>query len=430
MKVNGLLDALSSPLAAQRVQQAQAQPAHASLRLRLPRDKGVADDLVLVDYVSGLESLCGGLQYELSCVSPCTDLSPHLIGLPVELQFVTGDGARHSVCGLVEAVVAGQPDGALATYQLRLRDALAFMDKGQHCRVFRNCNEIDITAQIFDEWRQRNPLLGRAFDYILWNLKTACPPRQEIEQRNESDAAFLRRLWQRRGLAWFFEAGRAGTGDTPAHTLVLFDDPDALQQNAAGAVRYRHDASAEARDVITAWHAVRQPAPGRASGPGRGDPALPASCAMAHQVACEVASESAGGAAADARQHGDAQGRSALRPARYQDNLEYFHGKSGVRDLCIGQWISVSGHAAIDAHPEAAREFVITELRVEAANALAASAGDPARLRFATQPQGKRQDPAADGDGGLAPAESSRGRYSNHFRCVRRGVAIVPGQAG
>lgn len=350
MNLNGPPDAASAPTDTEH-----------GLRLRLPRDKAVAGELVLVNHVHGMETLCGGVAYEVSCVSTRTDLSRHLTGLPVELQFVIGNGARHSVCGIIEAVVAGEADGALATYQLRLRDALAFMDQDRHSRVFRDCTEIDITIEILDQWRLRNPLLGRAFDYILWNLKTTSSPRDITEQHDESDAAFLRRLWQRRGLAWFFEAGRAGTGDTPAHTLVLFDDPDALQQNAAGAVRYRHDDDAGACDVITAWHAVL-----RGSPLSRGD------------------------------------------------EIEYFQGRSGVRDLCIGQWISVSGHAGIDAHPEAAREFVITELLVEAGNGLAETVDERA-LRLLAMNRWRQQ----------AQTQVAPLRYSNHFRCVRRGAAIV-----
>jgi type VI secretion system secreted protein VgrG len=63
-------------------------------------------------------------------------------------------------------------------------------------------------------------------------------------QHNESDAAFLRRLWKRQGIGSFIRPGQSGTSidsATPSHTLVLFDTPQSLAQNAAGAVRFQSD---------------------------------------------------------------------------------------------------------------------------------------------------------------------------------------------
>ncbi len=46
-----------------------------------------------------------------------------------------------------------------------------------------------------------------------------------------------------------------------------------------------------------------------------------------------------------------------------------------------GQWIAVSGHAAIDSHPPEEREFVVTELHVDAENNLPKALNDKARRR-------------------------------------------------
>ena len=102
--------------------------ANRPIRLRLSYERHVLDDVLLVKRVTGHESLCGGLEYRLLCVSTRIDLPlKEFIALPVELQFVTDRGNVRSVCGIVAQAAAGQSDGGLSTYQLVVRDALAFM---------------------------------------------------------------------------------------------------------------------------------------------------------------------------------------------------------------------------------------------------------------------------------------------------------------
>lgn len=123
--------------------------ANRPIRLRLSQGQRVRDDVLLVKRVTGSETLCGGLEYRLLCVSTRADLPlKEFIALPVELQFVTDLGDVRAVCGIVAQAAAGQCDGGLATYELVVRDALALMEHRTNTRVFRNLNELDITAVI------------------------------------------------------------------------------------------------------------------------------------------------------------------------------------------------------------------------------------------------------------------------------------------
>ena len=98
------------------------------LRMRLSQGQQAFSDVLLVKRVSGTETLCGGLEYRLLCVSTRANLPlKEFIALPAELQFVTDRGNMRAVCGIVAQAAAGQSDGGLATYELVLRDALALM---------------------------------------------------------------------------------------------------------------------------------------------------------------------------------------------------------------------------------------------------------------------------------------------------------------
>jgi len=214
--------------------------ANRPIHLRLPQKQHVLEDVLLVKRVTGTETLCGGFEYRLLCVSKHADLAlKDFIAVSVQLQFVTDRGDMRAVCGIVAQAAAGQSDGGLATYQLVIRDALALMEHRINTRVFRNLNELDITQVILDEWRQNNPALAKAFNVDWSGVTGTYPAREFTMQHNESDADFLRRLWKRRGIAWFMRPGQVSESkdqDTPAHTLVLFDNAIRLAKNAAGTV--------------------------------------------------------------------------------------------------------------------------------------------------------------------------------------------------
>ncbi len=409
--------------------------ANRPIRLRLSQGQGVLDDVLLVKRVIGNESLCGGLEYRLQCVSMRADLPlKELMALPVEVQFVTDTGALRSVCGIVAQAAAGQSDGGLATYELVVRDALALMEHRTNTRVFRNRNELDITETILKEWRRNNPVLVKAFD-VDWSLVTGTYPAREFTmQHNESDAAFLRRLWKRRGIAWFMQPGQARqrqSQDMPAHALVLFDDAFALKQNAAGAVRYHRDDGTEESDTVIAWSPVRALKPGNVNRhswdylAGRPMNNNAPSCINQGKTGNQFAATlddylidtpHAGDDGNDYRKLGD------LRMKRHEYESKCFYGEGSVRALCVGQWISLSGHHEIDTHPANEREFVITRLEVDAENNLPKTLNERVQRLFALN----RWD-SGTADTGLAQSSAERGmRYTNRFSCVRRHIPIVP----
>jgi type VI secretion system secreted protein VgrG len=409
--------------------------ANRPIRLRLSQEHHVLDDVLLVKRVTGSETLCGGLEYRLLCVSTRADLPlKEFIALPVELQFVTDRGDVRAVCGIVSETAAGQSDGGLATYQLLVRDALALMEYRTNTRVFRNRNELDITQVILDEWRQHNPVLAKAFD-VEWSYITGSYPAREFTmQHNESDADFLRRLWKRRGIAWFMRPGKASetrSQDMPAHALVLFDDGFGLPRNAAGTVRYHRDDGTETSDTVIAWSPVRSLRPGNVSGQSANYlQARPMTSnalsridqgSMGNQFAASLDDylidvPHAGEDGDDYRDLGE------IRMKRHEYESKCFHGEGSVRALCVGEWIALTGHPEIDTHPESDREFIVTALEIDAENNLPKTVDDRVHRLFALS----RWDDARI-DKTLRQASEERGmRYTNRFSCVRRRIPIVP----
>ena len=409
--------------------------ANRPIRLRLSQEQHVLDDVLLVRRVTGNETLCGGLEYRLLCVSTHANLPlKAFITLPVELQFVTDRGDVRAVCGIVAQAAAGQADGGLATYELVVRDALALMAQRTNTRVFRNRNELDITEVILDEWRQTNPVLEKAFDVDWSHVTGTYPAREFTMQHNESDADFLRRLWKRRGIAWCIRPGKASearSDDTPVHALVLFDDAFTLPQNAAGTVRFHRDDGTEKSDTVIAWSAVRTLRPGNVSRQSwdylQVRPMTSATSSridqgtMGNQFAASlddylIDMPHAGEDGDDYRRLGE------LRMKRHEYESKCFYGEGSVRALCVGEWMALSGHPDIDMHPANEREFIVTRLEVDAENNLPKTVDDQVRRLFALN----RWDEGPSADA-LRQASGERGmRYTNRFACVRRNVPIVP----
>jgi len=406
-----------------------------AIRLRLANEQGISTDVLLVKEVAGHESLCGGIEYRIFCVSTNAALPlKEFIALPVELQFVTDRGALRSVCGMVSQASAGESDGGLATYQLVMCDALSSMSQRINTRVFRNTNEVDLSLKLLKEWREINPVLARVFDIDASGVSGTYPRRVFTMQHNESDFGFMCRIWRRRGISWFIRPGASaasGSSDTPTHTLVLFDTPDALARNAAGVVRYHRDTATQTADSIFNWSAVRNLKPGSIT---RQSWDYREAGMMSAQVPTTMQQGETGSQFAysledyliDSPHAGDDGGDycrlGELRMQRHELEAKCFHGEGGVRSLCVGEWIGLDGHPEIDTHPDNEREFVITELTVHAENNLPKAIDDRVRRLFAAN--GWAFSAAADE---LRRASVERNvRYSNRFSCVRRGIPLVP----
>lgn len=416
---------------------------HRPLRLKFDDLNSAGAEPLLPQRVIGSEATCGGLEFRILCVAERATLPlKDFIGVPAELQIVTDRGELRRICGIVTEAASGESDGGLATYQLVMRDALAVLDNRVNTRVFRDKNELEIIRILVDEWRKRIPVLASTFDLVVDDglAHRPGPRRQFTMQHNESDAAFIRRLLQRRGIAWFFRSGLATGADIPGasgqpprigHTLVLFNDSSRLDQNAAGSVRFHRDDATEQRDTITGWSAVRTLRSGSASlfswdyvqplakafmagqVPSQADQGQEGNRLAAGLDDYDVAAPHLGDSPTDLLELND------TRMAYHEYASKWFKGEGSVRDLAVGEWFSLEDHPEIDTHPAGERQFVVTSQHIVAENNLPVELGARVERLFERSGwPGGADKLRSDGDQPL--------RHKTTFTCVRRGVRIVP----
>jgi type VI secretion system secreted protein VgrG len=407
------------------------------LRMVLGQPGATDVNALLPHYASASESVCGGLELQILCLSESATLElKRFIGLPCELQIVTDRGHLRRLCGIVTAAASGHSDGGIASYKLTVRDALSVLDAARTTRVFRDKNELEIIELVLKEWQRNNPVIASTFDFEIASglLNRKLPKRALTMQLNESDAGFVRRLMQRRGIAWFVRPGRidrqnqaGGDAAGVGHTLVLFDDDQALACNAAGTIRFHRDGATEERDAITLWSAERTLVPGHTS-LHSWDYLNPANGGATTSSPLRVNQGKTGNALAASLEHyqvtaphlgdnrPDLLAISDALVAHQEFLSKCFHGEGAVRDLAVGEWFGLTGHPEIDKHQPEQREFFVTAQRIDATNNLPADINAQVERLFARS--GWDTVRLGDTDQPL--------RYRSRFTCVRRGVRIVP----
>ncbi|ASL46787.1 hypothetical protein bAD24_III05315 [Burkholderia sp. AD24] len=398
--------------------------------------------LLLIQRLDIREELCGGIEGRLSCISTSTGAPLEtFLGQPVTVQLVTDQGALHSICAIVTAAYEGEGDGSIATYQLVIRDALSIMERRTNTRIFRSKNVIDIIQTLAREWRRKSATLASTFDVDISNLDISkYPAREQTLQFDESDADFIQRLCRRDGITWFIRAGGtqgANVSTQPFHTLVLFDNAIKLTQASAGTVTYHADAAIGTRDSITQLSMGRQIVSGSIR---RVSWDLKPSRVDQVQAPTRVDQGSAGndlaGLLSDSRidsphmadSWGDYDRIGIARLMSHGARSVRVDGASGVRDLAIGYWITVSGHPELDQLPEQQRRIVVTTLHHSGENNLPKDLNERAQALFAASRWLPVTAPASV-DTRERPTSfdgSSQSRYENTFSAVPQGTPLTP----
>lgn len=415
-----------------------------AIRLKFGEQQQQFEDLLLPQYVDIRESMLGGVEGCITCVSTRAGLPlKALLALPVSLLLLTDLGKLHAINGIAVDAREGESDGALAAYQIFIRDALSILEQRINTRIFRQLSVPDVIRTLVGEWRQSSTVLAGAFHIGLSDLDLArFPPREQTVQLDESDAAFIRRLCRREGIGWYVRAGKprdklTSHADETAHTLTLYDNSTDFERSAIGSVEYRPDATLGERDSVTLLCTTQQLVPGAVRRhswdhkPGRMDRvegATRADQGAAGNDLARLLMDSRIDTPHIADSWGDYDRMGLARVASHDARALLVDGVSGVRDLSVGEWIEVIGYEDFDRSARHDLRIMITSLHHRAQNNLPKELNERAQALFKAS-RWSFDLPPVSLDTPERPTvwgDSTQSRYENTFSAVPHMTPLIP----
>lgn len=223
----------------------------------LPERVTVHEGLVPTTDVA-LQAAC---HIELTALSTRHDLAPEaLLGQPALLELQTTQHWR-PFHGHISHVACLGADGGLVRWRLHIDPWLHWLAHRSDAWVFQDMDVLDITEAVFADH------VGQGALQPAWRIdvadRSALPRRSLCTQFQETDLAFLSRLWAEEGLfAWFeHTAEGSGSGAQGRHTLVIADHAQAFAPNAQARVRYTQAGATLKEDSLTHWGGVRRLGP-------------------------------------------------------------------------------------------------------------------------------------------------------------------------
>jgi type VI secretion system secreted protein VgrG len=165
-----------------------------------------------------------------------------LLGEEVSLDVPLPDGSVRHFNGIVSRFSAGDADIQQAHYHLDLAPKASLLMRRQTSRIFQEQTVPHIVSQILGS------VPGLAFEM---RLTGTYPPRNYVVQRNESDFAFISRLLEEEGIAYYFTHGTGG------HVMILTDAPQGFGDLPA-VHPYRPGALAPPLGVVTSWEKAQE----------------------------------------------------------------------------------------------------------------------------------------------------------------------------
>jgi type VI secretion system secreted protein VgrG len=204
----------------------------------LQLDHPLSGDVLVPTSFSGEEALSRPFSFELGLASNKTSIAASdLLGKSVTLSISRPGGTVRAFNALVTAFSAGPllRDGYRA-YRARLQPWLSLLNQTSDSRVFQNKSVDEIAKALFGD--------AGFSDYEI-NLQGTHPKREYCVQYQETDLAFLSRLFEEEGIFYFFkhESGK--------HTLVLADSKSAYLDSTDKEVHHRP--GGQQLDAIDPW---------------------------------------------------------------------------------------------------------------------------------------------------------------------------------
>lgn len=390
---------------------------------------------VFLQGMQGQHELNQGLAAQLFCLSTNASLSlKQFIGCQVAIDQVTDMGQLFRTTGIITSASQGQSDGALTVYQLTLQDATSLWHKRRNSRVFMNKSVTEITDVIFKEWQSKSSLFAASLSLDSSGLTQDYDIRPFVMQSNETDYAFLTRLWRSEGINWLVDESQLlfaqVSDEIQPQKLRLIDDNSAFTALSRQNIRFHRSSATELLDSMTSLVAHRD--------------LQSTAVHIQRWQADQLSQDDASGSNLSAHTHSEQQGNEELSleqawsisPAwisdlngedqstassasqidklnqqlsAYQElQAKYFKAQTTVRDAQVGYWFELTGHPEIDLHTGSDREFLIYSKQFYQQNNL------PKDLQAQVDALFKQSH------------WSLQERQGNHLTLVRRQIRMLP----
>ncbi len=217
---------------------------------------------VFIQRIEGEHRINQGFRAEIICLSTNAHLAlKQFIGGRVAVDQVTDLGQLSRMTGVITGASQGQSDGSLTVYKLVIEDASALWHKRRNSRVFMNKSVRDITEVLFSEWQNKSSLFAASLSLNLAGLAKDYDVRPFTMQANETDYAFLTRLWRSEGINWLIDESKRfvpfSASTIEAQQLRLIDQNQAFTALDRTNIRFHRSHATERQDTITSLIAER-----------------------------------------------------------------------------------------------------------------------------------------------------------------------------
>ncbi|WP_180122446.1 type VI secretion system Vgr family protein [Acinetobacter sp. YH12086] len=340
---------------------------------------------VFIQRIEGQHRINQGFRAEIICLSTNAHLAlKQFIGGRVAVDQVTDLGQLSRLTGVITGASQGQSDGALTVYKLVIEDATALWHKRRNSRVFMNKSVREMTEIIFSEWQKKSALFAASLSLNLEGLARTYDVRPFTMQANESDYAFLTRLWRSEGINWLIDEAELfvafSAAPMQAQRLRLIDTNQAYSALERKKIRFHRSHATERLDTITSFVAERflqsttiqtQRWQAQYLAQDQSNPLLSTHAQSEQQHNETLSLEQAWTVSsawttdlkgADQATTSNTQQLDQLNRQlnQYQElQAKYFTASSSVRDAQVGYWFELENHPEIDQHQTTDREFLI-----------------------------------------------------------------------
>lgn len=386
----------------------------------LKLDTPLGADAMLPQRVHAVDRVSEGYDYTVDVLSLDQDVElKKLIAQEVTLWVLQPDASFAPVHGYGHTAKRLGSDGHLSAYQLAFSSCLHFLKFRKDARIWQDKGADEIIAEVLG----MHPQCQGKFRF---ELNQPVRPRSYCTQY-ETDWHFVMRMMESEGWYGYVEQVADGSG----HQWIITDSVQSLKPLPAGQIAFHRAGTTDELDKIVQWSGARQlPSSQLAtrtfdykaprSNHENGLQTLPEHGSIPSQL--EVY-EYTGPYTSSDPAHGAEQSR--LRVQEWESRAKRFFGTSGVRQLPVGSWFTLSEHPAHAEHAAEAREFVVLGVQWAIENNLPLSATQKdfsgslkARLlQFKEEAGLNRPESVRD-----ALDDSRTGHCFNRFEVQRRSV--------